>query len=72
MDTSHIFKYGYSTNVWDPGSDDTSRVSAEEDTASHIGYNSIVTHKGMNGTHGWRGEPPMMIMHEEHSELHSN
>jgi hypothetical protein len=29
------------TSVWDPGADDSSRVSAQEDTAAHIGYNMI-------------------------------
>jgi hypothetical protein len=26
------------TSVWDLGTDDSSRVSAQEDTTSHIGY----------------------------------
>jgi hypothetical protein len=29
------------TSVWDPGADDISRVSAQEDTAAHIGYGAI-------------------------------
>jgi hypothetical protein len=29
------------TSVWDPGADDISRVSAQEDKAAHTGYNVI-------------------------------
>jgi hypothetical protein len=29
------------TSVWDPGADDSSRVSAQEDTTAHTGYNVI-------------------------------
>jgi hypothetical protein len=29
------------TSVWDPGADDSSRVSAHEDIIAHIGYNMI-------------------------------
>jgi hypothetical protein len=29
------------TSVWDPGADDISRVSAQEDTAAHTGYGAI-------------------------------
>jgi hypothetical protein len=29
------------TSIWDPGVDDSSRLSAQEDTAAHIGYNVI-------------------------------
>jgi hypothetical protein len=29
------------TSVWDPGADDSSRVSAQKDTAAHIGYSVI-------------------------------
>jgi hypothetical protein len=29
------------TSTWDPGADDSSRVSAQEDTAAHTGYNVI-------------------------------
>jgi hypothetical protein len=29
------------TSVWDPGADDISRVSAQEDTATHTGYGAI-------------------------------
>jgi hypothetical protein len=29
------------TSVWDPGTDDISRVSAQEDTAAHTGYGVI-------------------------------
>jgi hypothetical protein len=29
------------TSVWDPGTDDITRVSAQEDTAAHIGYSVI-------------------------------
>jgi hypothetical protein len=29
------------TSVWDPGVDNISRVSAEEDTSAHIGYGVI-------------------------------
>jgi hypothetical protein len=29
------------TSVWDPGADDISRVSAQEDTAAHTGYSVI-------------------------------
>jgi hypothetical protein len=29
------------TSVWDPGADDSSRVSAQEDTAAHTGYSVI-------------------------------
>jgi hypothetical protein len=29
------------TSVWGPGVDDISRVSAQEDTTSHTGYNEI-------------------------------
>jgi hypothetical protein len=29
------------TSVWDPGTDDISRVSAQEDKTSHTGYNEI-------------------------------
>jgi hypothetical protein len=29
------------TSVWDPGADDISRVSAQEDTAAHTGYSAI-------------------------------
>jgi hypothetical protein len=29
------------TSIWDPGADDSSRVSAQEDTASHTGYSVI-------------------------------
>jgi hypothetical protein len=28
-------------SVWDPGADDNSRVSEQEDTIAHIGYNAI-------------------------------
>jgi hypothetical protein len=28
------------TSVWDPGTEDISRVSAQEDTAAHTGYNA--------------------------------
>ena len=66
---SFIFQIGYSTDVWDLGSDDTSRVSAWGDTAAHTGYRTIVTYEGMSGTYGLRGEPPMMISQEEHSKL---
>jgi hypothetical protein len=27
--------------VWDPGTDDISRVSAQEDTTTHTGYGAI-------------------------------
>jgi hypothetical protein len=27
------------TTIWDPGTDDSSRLSAQEDTTAHIGYN---------------------------------
>jgi hypothetical protein len=27
------------TSTWDPGADDSSRVSAQEDTTAHTGYN---------------------------------
>ena len=26
------------TTIWDPGTDDSSRLSAQEDTTAHIGY----------------------------------
>ena len=68
MDASVIFRNGYSTDVWDPGSDDTSRVSAQEDIATYTGCRTVVTHEGMSGTHGLRGEPSTMILHE-HSKL---
>jgi len=29
------------TSIWDPGADDSSRLSAQEDTATHTGYNMI-------------------------------
>jgi hypothetical protein len=29
------------TSVWDPGADDSSRVSAQEDTTAHTGYSAI-------------------------------
>jgi hypothetical protein len=29
------------TSVWDPGPDDLSRVNAQEDTTTHIGYSAI-------------------------------
>jgi hypothetical protein len=29
------------TSIWDPGADDSSRVSAQEDTAAHTGYSVI-------------------------------
>jgi hypothetical protein len=29
------------TSTYDPGADDNSRVSAQEDTTTHIGYNVI-------------------------------
>ena len=29
------------TSVWDPGADDSSRVSAQEDTTAHTGYSVI-------------------------------
>jgi hypothetical protein len=29
------------TSLWDPGADDSSRLSAQEDTAAHIGYKAI-------------------------------
>jgi hypothetical protein len=32
------------TSIWDPGADDSSRVSAQEDTTAHIGY--IVIQEG--------------------------
>jgi hypothetical protein len=34
-------RHGYITYVWDPNSNDTSRVSAQEDTPAHIGYRTI-------------------------------
>ena len=35
MDAFLIFRDGYSIDVWDPGSDDTSRVGAQEDIIAH-------------------------------------
>ena len=29
------------TSTWDPGADDSSRVSAQEDTTAHTGYSVI-------------------------------
>jgi hypothetical protein len=29
------------TAIWDPGADDSSRLSAQEDTTAHIGYSVI-------------------------------
>jgi hypothetical protein len=29
------------TSIWDPGADDSSRLSAKEDTTAHIGYGVI-------------------------------
>jgi hypothetical protein len=29
------------TSIWDPGTDDSSRLSAQEDTAAHTRYNVI-------------------------------
>ena len=29
------------TSIWDPGADDSSKVSAQEDTAAHTGYSVI-------------------------------
>ena len=29
------------TSIWDPGANDSSRVSAQEDTTAHTGYNVI-------------------------------
>jgi hypothetical protein len=29
------------TSTWDPGADDSSKVSAQEDTTSHTRYNAI-------------------------------
>jgi hypothetical protein len=29
------------TSIWDPGADDSSRVSAQEDTTAHTGYSMI-------------------------------
>jgi hypothetical protein len=29
------------TSIWDPGADDSSRLSAQEDTAAHTGYSMI-------------------------------
>jgi hypothetical protein len=29
------------TSIWDPGADDSSKVSAQDDTADHIGYSLI-------------------------------
>ena len=69
MDAFLIFWDGYSTDVWDPGSNDTSRVGAQEDITAHTGYRTVVTHEGMSGTHGLRGEPLVMILHEEQLKL---
>jgi hypothetical protein len=30
-------------SIWDPGADDSSRVTAQEDTVAHMGYNMIQT-----------------------------
>ena len=68
MDTFLIFRDGYSTDVWDSGSNDTSRESAQEDTATYTRYRIVVTQEGMSGTHGLRGDPSAMILHE-HSKF---
>jgi hypothetical protein len=31
------------TSIWDPGADDSSRLSAQEDTTAHTGYSMIQT-----------------------------
>jgi hypothetical protein len=40
-DASLACRHGYITYVWDPGSNDTSIVSAQEDIVAHIVYRTI-------------------------------
>lgn len=69
IDTHRAFQDEYSIDVWDPGSDDTSGVSTQEDTTTHTGYRTIVTHERRSATHGLREQPLVMILHEEHVEF---
>lgn len=68
IDTHRAFRDEYSRDVWDPGLDDTSRVSTQEDMTTHTGYRTVVAHESRSATHGLGAQLPVMIQQEEHSE----
>jgi hypothetical protein len=49
-------------SLWDPGADDSSRVSAQEDTTAHIGYNVIHIKIVFGGDEKWHIGGPNSTM----------
>jgi hypothetical protein len=50
------------TSIWDPGADDSSRVSAQEDTVAHIGYSVIQGEIASSDGMQWHtGVPSSMV-----------
>jgi hypothetical protein len=41
MDEDALFSTCLDTSIWGPGTDDSGRLSAQEDTTAHIGYSVI-------------------------------
>jgi hypothetical protein len=58
------------TSVWDPGANDSSRVSAQEDTTAHIGYSVIQMGIAVgDGVQGHTGGPNNIVDSGQFSAL---
>jgi hypothetical protein len=54
------------TSLWDPGADDSSRVSAQEDTTAHTGYNVIQMGVAFGDGVQWQTGGPSSTVASEH------